>query len=330
MFRERLHDEKNLTFLEHLEELRHRLIVSFAAIAIGVCIGLLLAKPVNHILIQPFKDSGLLAKKVDIPNSSAKMTISNDGVVRMELPQQQLADANTTETLATTTLALTQILIYEEGNDTPVAIMGSTPESKSSLVYLRPLDPFSIYFKTALIVGIILALPVIVYQFYQFIAPGLLDREREAIKPLFFAAGILFPVGACFAYYLMRYAIFFLAQYALQEVAIFNDIKAYLSFALMMILAFGILFEFPVIVVLLTRLGIVTPEFLASKRKVIFVLILIVAAFATPGGDPFSLFVLSLPLYLLFEGALIFSRIGLKKQALLEAEAEAEEEEKSE
>jgi len=311
-----------MSFLEHLEELRTRLIYICVALFIGVLIGLWFSKPVNQFLIQPFIDSGLIevARSDDRPEPIS-LTVDRDGIAKIDLSNIMGADSNTS---ATEPVQIAQLDFYQEGQTTPFASLKAAP-NKSGLGYFRPLDPFVVYFKTALIIGIIICTPMIAYQTYGFVAPGLYEREKKAVIPLFFAAAILFPVGAAFAYFMLKYFIYFLASYSIPDVLVFNDIRAYLNFVLTMIIVFGILFELPVVIVLLTKLGIVTPDQLAQKRKFMFVGILVVAAAFTPGGEPLSMLVLSLPLYLLFESALIFSRIGAAKKAQEEREENSQE-----
>lgn len=316
-----LHEEKNLSFLEHLEELRYRLILSVVAIGIGMILGLIFAKPVNEILISPFQESsGIYESSSPSVPASVQLTVGPDGRVLSMVPLK-LDDS-----AGSGTIVLKRLEFFREGENVPFAKLESNGHPASSLGYFRPMDPFVIYFKTAFLIGLILALPFLVYQIYVFVAPGLLPRERQAIVPLFLLAGILFPIGAAFAFFMLKYMIYFLTVYALQDVPIFNDIKAYLSFALLMILAFGILFELPVVVVLLTRLGIVSVDTLASKRKIIFIGILAVAAAIIPGGDPFTLFAMTVPLYILFELALIMSRIGSRKIELEDSEQQDDSE----
>ncbi|MGF1573032.1 MAG: twin-arginine translocase subunit TatC [Sumerlaeia bacterium] len=302
-----LHEEKNLSFLEHLEELRFRLILSVIAIGVGMILGLIFAKPVNEILIQPFRQStGIYKDSSPLQAQTIQLIVNAEGVVRM-------SSLSLDDSLGSGTLTMQRLELFREGQDVAFATFEGGGAKTNSLGYFRPMDPFVIYFKTAFLIGFILALPFLVFQIYSFVSPGLLPKERQAIVPLFLLAAVLFPAGAAFAFFLMKYMIYFLTVYALQDVQIFNDIKAYLSFALMMILAFGILFELPVVVVLLTRLGIVSVDTLAAKRKIIFIGILVVAAAIIPGGDPFTLFAMTIPLYVLFELALIMSRIGSRK-----------------
>lgn len=322
-----LHEEKNLSFLDHLEELRYRLILCVVAIGLGMIGGLVFAKPVNEILIMPFQESNLVYKAAKNPDlTTLQLRVDSAGKVLAIGGLQQ------DDSVGSGTIQVQRLEFFREGESVPFAKFegSSVPgagHQPSSLAYLRPTDPFSVYFKTAFIIGLVLALPFLVYQLYAFVAPGLMPRERQAIVPLFLMAGILFPIGAGFAFFLMKYMIYFLMVYALPDVMIFNDIKAYLSFASIMILAFGCLFELPVVVVLLTRLGIVSVDTLAAKRKFIFIGILVVSAVVIPGGDPFTLIGMTLPLYILFELALVMSRIGSRKREL--AAQELAEESKS-
>lgn len=312
-----------MSFLEHLEELRTRLIYVCISLFIAVLIGLWFSKPVNQFLIQPFIDSGLIeVARSENQQKPISLMVDADGVAKFDL--SSIINSNEDRTSATEVIQIAQIDFYQEGHPVPFATLEAAA-NKSGLGYFRPLDPFVVYFKTALIIGIILCTPMIAFQTYGFVAPGLYDREKKTVIPLFLAAAVLFPIGAAFAYFMLKYFIYFLASYSIPDVLVFNDIRAYLNFVLTMIIVFGILFELPVVIVLLTKLGIVTPDQLAQKRKFMFVGILVVAAAFTPGGEPLSMLVLSLPLYLLFESALIFSRIGAAKKAQEDREENSQE-----
>ncbi|MEO8377478.1 MAG: twin-arginine translocase subunit TatC, partial [Candidatus Sumerlaeota bacterium] len=163
----------------------------------------------------------------------------------------------------------------------------------------------------------------LLFQAWAFIAPGLMPNEKRLAGPLIIAGSILFPVGAIFAYYLLDVTLYFLAQFAVGDTAMQNDAQAYISFALTMMIAFGAVFEFPLLVVLLTRVGIVSTEWLAKRRAHIFIFQLIVSAIVTPTGDPVTLLSMALPLQILFEIALLACRFLDRLSARDKEEAEA-------
>lgn len=307
------YDPKNLTLLEHLEELRRRLLTSFGAIALGIFIGLFIAPWFLDILTRPMVDSGLLRR--DEAVTVARIEVLEGGGLSLRNASElvpSIHDGTTSESVS-----LSSLEFFQPGAGEPFAV--SLPARPSGLIYLRPTDPFLVYLKASLVIGIVFALPVILYQVYAFIAPGLLPRERRWAGPCYAAAIILFPVGATFAYFILKYALMFFAQFISADTYLFNDVRAYLSFALTTMLAFGFVFELPIAVLLATRTGLVTVDTLAAKRRVIFVAILIISAVVTPTGDPVTLMAMSLPLYLLFEVALVVSRIADRAAAKHEA-----------
>lgn len=306
--------EQNLTLLEHLEELRTRLLRICAAIGLGMVVGYFLAPWAIDLLLRPIVDSGIVAPR---ETRVARMTVDEQGRLAFFEGEALLAEEAAPDdpgaeaqapTHPATPLRLSTIEIYREGRTDapPVAVLESP--SHSGVVYLRPMDPFLIRLKTALILGLVLVLPVIVREIYAFITPGLYAEERRALYPIVGLALILFPVGAAFAYFMLKFALIFFAGFASEQAYLFNDIRAYLSLALTTMLAFGVMFELPVVILTLTRLGVVSVDTLASKRKYVFLAIVIAAAFATPTGDPVTLMALTLPLYGLFELSLLVGR----------------------
>ncbi len=288
-------DEKNLSFLDHLEELRSRLIRSVVALSIGVIIGWFLSPLALDLLTEPVTRAYQRAA-----------TESARQVIRLELlPDSTIKLANP-EILDNLKGSYT-IELYRKGEQKPAHVF--LTDSTKPMIYLRPMDPFLIRMKAAVVIGVILALPIILLQAWAFIAPGLLPSERRLALPLIVAGSILFPVGASFAYFVLDVTLLFLAQFAAGDAAMQNDAQAYLSFALTMMLAFGAVFELPLVVVLATRVGIVTTTWLAERRAYIFVFQLILSAVVTPSGDPLTLLAMALPLQILFEIALVASRV---------------------
>lgn len=174
--------------------------------------------------------------------------------------------------------------------------------------------------------SLFIAIPVVLYHLWAFIAPGLYKKERRLVYPLMISSILLFFLGAAFAYYLVFPLVFsFFTLAAPEGVAVMTDISKYLDFVLGMFFAFGISFETPVVVVLLVWAGIVTPEALAEKRRYIIVLAFVIAMVLTP-PDVISQIMLAIPLCLLFEVGLLISRLYVRKQDEEEVEkAEGDE-----
>ncbi len=178
-----------------------------------------------------------------------------------------------------------------------------------SLYFQTPYEAFMVNVKAALTVGIIFALPVWMVQLWYFIAPGLYEKEKRAMIPLIFYSLILFLSGAAFAYYLVVPAgLDFLLAFGSQTLKPMLTVGPYVSFFLGMILACGALFDFPILMIGLVKLRIVSTKAMAKARKAIIVIIFIVAAVVTPSPDPFSQILLAIPLWVFFEVSLIICK----------------------
>ncbi|MBI2764014.1 MAG: twin-arginine translocase subunit TatC [Chloroflexi bacterium] len=169
-------------------------------------------------------------------------------------------------------------------------------------------DPFAIRIRIALVAGVILAMPVILWQVWRFVAPGLTATERRAILPWIPAALVFFTVGVSIAYVILPFAAAFLLAFQTPDLKPLLTAREYFDFVSTMFLAFGLLMEFPILLVGLSRVGIVTSERLRRSRRLIVLVISVFAAIATPGGDIVSPLVLGVTLYVLFEGTIVVIR----------------------
>jgi len=188
------------------------------------------------------------------------------------------------------------------------------PET-STMIATEVASPFLIPFKLTLSVAILLAIPVLLFQVWAFIAPGLYDNERKLVFPLLFASTTLFFLGIVFAYYVVFPLVFgFLTQAAPEGVAVMTDISSYLDFVLKLFFAFGVAFEVPIATLILIWTGAATVESLAEKRPYIIVGAFVIGMLLTP-PDVISQTLLALPVWLLFELGLLCSRWLPKKKA---------------
>ena len=169
-------------------------------------------------------------------------------------------------------------------------------------------DGFSIRLQISFVVGVILAMPILLLQVWRFIAPGLTPAERRAVLPWIPAALVFFALGVGIAWLVLPYAASFLLSFVPPGVDRSINIKSYFDFVTSLFLAFGILMEFPILLIGLSRVGIVTSERLARSRRMIVLVIAVFAAVATPGGDLVSPVILGGTLYVLFEGTTLFIR----------------------
>lgn len=163
-------------------------------------------------------------------------------------------------------------------------------------------EAFAVKIKMALFFGLFAASPVVFYQAWKFIVPGLTAREARWVVPVAAALSVFFVAGAAFCFYLVvPVAVEFLLAFGTDSLVPLISVSRYISFVGWMVLGFGVVFELPVVVFLLGRLGIVSAEGLRRRRRIIIVAILIVSALITPSPDVFSQLMLAVPLYVLFE-----------------------------
>ena len=232
-----------MSFLDHLEELRWRLIYSLIGLVVGTAIcWIFIDFLVNAILLKPAMDSG------------------------------------------------------------------------AKLQNLRPFGQLFMYMQVAIVGGVILSLPNIFYQLWSFIAPALKKKERKYALMIVFYSTVCFLSGIVFAYYVMLpLTLKFAAQFGTTEIANQFAIDEYLSIIISVMLAAGFIFELPMISFFLTKLGILKPQYMRKYRRHAIVVIMILAAFLTPGTDPVSQIVLAVPLVLLYEISIFISKISVKK-----------------
>jgi sec-independent protein translocase protein TatC len=183
-----------------------------------------------------------------------------------------------------------------------------------NLQVLKVQTIFILKLEIALIIGVIISLPVILYQIWAFLAPGLYKHEKKYIWPLIFFAMISFCGGGAFAYYLLvPYTLDFFLGLAPANIANNIAIDYYFGFILRLIVVFGIVFELPVLSVVLSKLGLVSPAFLRKYRRHSIVLFFILAAILTP-PDPTTQVILAIPLVILYEVTIFLSYIFAKKR----------------
>ena len=196
------------------------------------------------------------------------------------------------------------------------------------MISTQPHGPFFVPFKFAFAFAVAVAMPYLLYQLWSFVAPGLYSHEKRLAVPILVSSSILFYLGILFAYFAVFPLIFaFFTSSAPEGVAVMTDINLYLSFVLKLFFAFGLAFEVPVATVLLVKVGATTPESLAAKRPYIIVGAFAVGMLMTP-PDIFSQTLLAIPVWILFEAGLYFSRMVKRKddQEKNSSEGELEEE----
>jgi sec-independent protein translocase protein TatC len=185
----------------------------------------------------------------------------------------------------------------------------------TKLKYLSPIDPFFLTLKLALIVGVLLASPVVIYQAWAFVAPGLLPHEKRAIVPSFYLGLVLFAAGVALAYAALPTMLGFMLKWQAESLEQAITVNAYLAVVIRMLLAFGAVFELPVVVLILSLVGVVDSRMLASKRRHALVLMIIVASVITPGDMVVMTAFMMIPLVLLYELSIGLARMVERRRA---------------
>lgn len=203
------------------------------------------------------------------------------------------------------------LVLFPFANDLYSAIAGpmraALPEG-STMISTKPIDPFLIPFKLSLQLAIFIAVPFILYQFWAFVAPGLYRHEKRLVMPLLVSSTLLFYLGMAFAYFVVFPLVFtFLAGTAPDGVEVATDMGSYLDFVMTLFFAFGVAFEVPIATIILVWMGVTTPQKLRHKRPYVIVGAFVIGMFLTP-PDVISQTLLALPMWVLFELGLIFSK----------------------
>jgi sec-independent protein translocase protein TatC len=175
----------------------------------------------------------------------------------------------------------------------------------SNPIITQVTEPLTIPLKVSAIAGFAVALPIILWQVWTFVSPGLKPAERKFAWPFIVSAVILFAAGGAFAYFVMPIGLNFLAGFLGSNATFLPDLNSYLTFFTILIVIFGATFELPIAILLLGLLGIVSSRMLRSRRKGIWVGIVFVALVVTPGADPFTPTALFIPLIVLFEASIL-------------------------
>ncbi|MGH9227723.1 MAG: twin-arginine translocase subunit TatC [Acidimicrobiales bacterium] len=247
--------EQGMTLVEHLTELRTRVIVCVVAVALGMLAGFILYEQIFDILIQPYKD---------------------------------IADNHPTLT-------------------------------GGRLLATDPLEGFSIRMRTSVYAGIAFAMPVLLWQIWRFVSPGLYANEKRYAIPFVVCALLLFVLGATLAYFTLPRAFDFLIEIGGEGFVTGYTAGKYFRLVTYMMLAFGVGFEFPIVLIFFQMAGIVETDTLRRGRRFAIVGICVLVAVITPSGDPISMLMLSVPMVIFYEIAILVGSFIGKRQALREA-----------
>jgi sec-independent protein translocase protein TatC len=238
-----------MTLVEHLEELRQRIIISMIAIAGGAVVGWFLYGPVLDLILNPYCDYW---KTID-----PKLRINQT----------------------------------------------------CSLFFMEPLGAMIVKLKVVVFIGLVVALPVLLYQFWSFIVPGLTRRERRMAVPFVTSSVLLFALGALFAYVTLPKGLNFLLGFAGSNFVPILTGDRFITFVILVAVAFGVAFEFPVLLVFLELVGVLSTAKLRKWRRFSILGIAIFAAIITPSSDPYTMLAMTVPMCLFYEAAIIVGRL---------------------
>lgn len=188
--------------------------------------------------------------------------------------------------------------------------------AKSSFIFTGITEAFITYFKISIVTAMFISAPVILYEFWMFVAPGLHEKEKKYVFPFILFGSIFFLCGALFCYYFVMPFIYkFFVSYAAEFIIPMPTLKDYMSLTLKMLIMFGVIFELPLIVFYLSRAGIINFKMLSTKRRYAILGIFILSAIITP-SDVASLFLVAIPLWGLYEISILIARIFGKKEII--------------
>ncbi len=203
----------------------------------------------------------------------------------------------------------------------PIIKLLLTPLPDGEVVFLTVGGGFFVYLRVAIIVGILLGLPVILYQLWAFVAPGLLPEERRAALPWIPMTVVFFLLGTAVAWVTLPYAVDFLLGFQIEgSLTALPSAEAYFSFVTIMFLLFGLVMQFPIVLIFLDRLGVLNVDQLRHMRRYVLLGVVIFAVVVTPGGDPISPIVLSATMYVLYEFTIFMLQ---RRKRRIESEADA-------
>ena len=312
------HDER-LSLVEHLDELRTRLIICVAAFL--VCFGF------------AFWQNDTLLDVMNRPlEKTAFKSGSQDPFERAATFQQMQKALYLKQAAAYGALAAdegvsadTRAMFKELAADAQATAEATPPMSAKRPVTLGVGEPFTATFKVAAYAALLLAMPLLLYQAYAFILPAFSPREKEVALPLLLGVPFLFAAGVGFAYFLvLPPAINFLQNFNDDSYDILLQARDFYSFEIMVLIAMGALFQIPVGILAATRLGVITPQQLREGRRYAIVIIFIIAALL-PGQDPVTMLILAAPLLVLYEASILFASLLDRRAARARAREKAEE-----
>ena len=264
-----------MTFWEHLEELRRRIIIAAIAIGTFTVLCLTFSKPIEKVIMFPLRTSmnTLIATAIDT-------TLGSDGSIFGFLA---------------------------------VTLRAGASSINAELMKVGPLEGIMAFLKLGVTAGILLALPIIIYQVWAFIFPALNREEKRFAVPLFLIIVAFFTVGAVFAYFIVVPVVLQFSAQLFPEMPNRWDLENYISLVTKLILGFGIAFELPIVMAFLSRIGVINARGFREKQKYALLGICVISALLTP-ADPWSMLLMAIPLFILYQLGIFFAYLVEKEQ----------------
>ena len=267
-------NEVAMTFWEHLEELRRRIIISAIAIAVFTVLSLSFSKPIEKVIKFPLGTSmnTLIANAIDAIGGSEGSILGFFAL----------------------------------------ALRSGTSSVDAILMKVGPLEGIMAYLKLGITTGILLSLPIIIYQIWAFVFPALNREERRFAMPLFLIIVAFFIFGAAFAYFIVTPVVLQFSAQLLPELPNMWDLEKYINFITRLILGFGVAFELPIVMAFLARIGVIDARGFREKQSYALLGICVMSALLTP-ADPGSMLLMAIPLFVLYQLGIFFAYLVEKE-----------------
>ena len=300
---------REMPFLDHLEELRWRLLKAIGALLVGAAVCFAYADPLLHLLTEPYEDAVVSLQQQNSPGpaEAIRLWVAELRLRLSEDPPTPAPDEDAAVTETSSEEPAEEVVPY-----------------RRQLQSLRVMTWFIVSLQVALLGGLIVASPVVFYQLWRFIAPGLLKRERRLVFPIISLSVLCFLLGTAVAHTIvLPLGLRFFLSLEPADMVSQWAVDEYIGFVLRLLLGFGIVFEMPVVSLFLSRIGLLTPDYLRRIRRYSVVGIFLVAAVFTP-PDPISQMLMALPLLLLYEISIWISHFAQPRRRPFDTDTEQE------
>ena len=319
-------NEVKLTFWDHLRELRKRILLSAYGLLVGMGVIGYWVAPLVDKLMEPV----LLALKPLAMSAEAKALLAQAAAAPGLAVEARGALTECATQPIVTAAAKQALVVFGQGAGLSHALRGALEdcanmpeliEPARKLIYTSAIEPMMVYIKVAIYGGVFVAAPWILFQLWQFIAPGLYKKEKRMVVPFLFWGTLLFYAGAAFCYLLVLPQAFpAMLQFASSSTMTpMLSISEQLGLVMAMVLGFGVIFEYPVIIAFLAMVGLVSAAWLSKYRRYAIIINTLLAAIITPTGDPLNLALMAVPMCVFYEVGIVLARLLGKKKAPEEA-----------